>query len=117
MRTTLSFAMMAAIFLLAPSAPAADDVEPGLPPPDVVVVEPAPVPVEPVPQESQWTKFKASARQAGDAIATGTKNTAEKAADGAQRAGSAVVSGSKKAGHAIADGYEDAKDYVKEKVD
>lgn len=57
--------------------------------------EPALEPVE----QSQWERFKTGAREAGGAIATGTKNTA------------------KKAGHAIAEGYEDSKDYIKEKLD
>lgn len=104
--------VMASFVLCTLTATAAEALEPA---PDVVVVEPAPV--EPLPQESQWEKFKFGARQAGEAVATGTKNTAHKVADGADRAGDAIVSGSKKAGHAIAEGYEEAKDYVKEKVD
>lgn len=111
MRTVLLIAT-ASFILSTFAASAAEVLEPA---PDVVVVEPAPV--EPLPQESQWEKFKFGARQAGEAVAAGTKNTAHKVADGADRAGDAIVSGSKKAGHAIAEGYEEAKDYVKEKVD
>ena len=74
-------------------------------------------PVVVVEEESQWEKFKAGSRVAGEAIAQGTKNTAGKVADGAQRAGSAIAEGSKKAGHAIAEKYDDAKEYVKEKVE
>ena len=76
-----------------------------------------PVESEPVQPENQWEKFKAGARQAGQAVAGGTKNTMGKVADGAHRAGDAVVEGSKKAGHAIAEGYEEAKEYVQEKID
>lgn len=76
-------------------------------------VEPAPV----VQEQSNWERFKRGAREAGAAVADGTKNTARKVADGAERAGDAVVRGSKKAGHAIAEGYEDAKEYVEEKID
>lgn len=76
--------------------------------------EPAPPPVQ---EESNWVKFREGAKQAGGAIADGTKNTAKKVAEGAERAGDAVVRGSKKAGEAIAEGYEEAKEYVEEKVD
>lgn len=57
-------------------------------------------------EESTWQKFKRGTKMAGEAIATGTKNTAEKVADG-----------SKKAARAVADGYDDAKEYVKEKIE
>lgn len=76
--------------------------------------EPVPEPME---QESQWEKFKSGAKQAGEAVAAGSRNTAHKVADGAERAGDAMVRGSKKAGRAVADGYEDTKDYLKEKLD
>ncbi len=75
------------------------------------------VPAAPVAEESQWEKFKAAARLAGEAVVQGTKNTAEKVADGAERAGEAVVDGSKRAGHAVAGTYEEAKEYVKEKIE
>lgn len=66
-----------------------------------VAGEPEPPLLDPavVEQESQWERFKSGAREAGGAIATGTKKTA------------------KKAGHAIAEGYEESKDYIKEKLD
>lgn len=57
-------------------------------------------------EESTWQKFKRGTKEAGEAIATGTKNTAGKVADG-----------SKKAARAVADGYDDAKEYVKEKIE
>lgn len=79
---------------------------------EYIVEEPAPAQ-----EESQWERFKAGAKEAGGAVAEGTKRTARKVGDGAEKAGDAIVRGSKKAGHAIADGYEDVKDYVKEKVD
>lgn len=96
-----------ALCLSAVAAFAAEDeyVEPETPP--VVQIEPAPMPVQ---EESQWERFKFGAKEAGGAIAEGTRRTAGKAGD-------AVVRGSKKAGRAIADGYEDVKDYVTEKVD
>lgn len=75
------------------------------------------VPVRPVNQENNWEKFKDGTKQAGEAVVDGTKNTARKVADGAGDVGEAVVDGSKRAGHAIAEGYDDAKDYVKEKLD
>lgn len=66
-----------------------------------------PVVAEPVVvEESQWEKFKEGAKTAGEAVVQGAKNTGEKVADG-----------TKKTGHAIAETYEDAKDYVKEKME
>lgn len=78
----------------------------------VTIPEPAPVV-----QENNWEKFKESARQAGGAIAGGTRNTARKVGDGAEKVGDAIVDGSKKAGHAIAEGYEESKEYVQKKLD
>lgn len=104
MRTSKMTALAAAaVFSLGATAfcQAEDAVPPPEPAPEIVEV-----PEEPVRQESQWEKFKAGARQAGSAVAQGTRNTAGKVADGAHRAGDA-----------IAEGYEDVKEYVKEKVD
>lgn len=65
------------------------------------------VPVEVVVQEeSQWEKFKEGAVIAGEAVVQGTKNTAGKVADGGRRAGAA-----------IAGKYDDAKEYVQEKME
>ena len=91
---------------------AEDVVVPVTPVTPVVVTEPIPVQ-----EPNNWERFKHGAKEAGSAVAEGTKNTARKVGDGAERAGDAVVRGTKKAGHAIADGYEDAKDYVEEKLD
>lgn len=55
---------------------------------------------------SAWEKFKRGTKLAGEAIAEGTRNTADK-----------VAKGSKKAAHAVAEGYDDAKEYVKEKLE
>jgi hypothetical protein len=64
------------------------------------------VPAVTVQEESQWEKFKEGAKIAGGAVVQGTKNTAAK-----------VAEESKKAGHAIAETYDDAKGYVKEKME
>ena len=79
-------------------------------PPVAEVTDPEDSP-DPEPQElSNWQKFKQGAKQAGGAVASGTRNVAGKTAG-------AVSHGAKKTGEFFSEGYQDAKEYIHEKTE
>ena len=69
-------------------------------------VYPAPTDQEP----SNWEIFKSDSKQLGGAVASGTRNAAEKTAD-------AVVYGARKTGQFFSSGYQSAKKYIHEKTE
>ena len=79
------------------------------PPPDQAYTEPS-NPDQAYTEPSNWEKFKAGAKLAGSAVASGTKNAASKTAN-------AVVHGARKTGEFFSDGYRDAKEYIHEKTE